>query len=80
MINNVGDVEHTNSLFLKPDTLKFRDVVEFEPTQIMYKARLNLLPGNIQNMFMERQGRDHLRGELAYKSVRWFCGMVWSRS
>lgn len=63
IINNIGYLEHTNLLFLKTHTLKFTDLVKFKTAQIMYKARNNLLPRNIQKLFMERQGGYNLRGE-----------------
>ena len=46
IINNVEFHEHTNSLFLKSNALKFMDLVEFNTVQIMYKSGNNLLPNN----------------------------------
>lgn len=69
IINNVGYLEHTNSLFLKSYILKFIDLVKFKTVQVMFKARNNLLPGNIQKMFMERQGGYNLRDELNFKKL-----------
>lgn len=44
-------------LFLKSNTLKLLDTVELKTAQIVYKARNNLLPGNLQKLFKEREGR-----------------------
>ncbi len=41
-----------NIQFLKSHALIFRDLVELKSAVIMYKARNNVLPGNVQNMFM----------------------------
>ena len=44
--------------------LKFFNLVEFQTAQIMYKARYNLIPGNILKMFCERDGGYNFRGKL----------------
>jgi len=67
IVNNVGYLEHTNALFLKSRTLKFSDLVEFKTAQILYKAKLNLLPGNIQNIFRVREGEYDLRRRWNFK-------------
>ena len=41
IINHVGYREHTNRLLLKPQTLKFMDLVKFGTAQMMFKARNN---------------------------------------
>ena len=69
IVNNVGFQEHTNSLFLLLNTLKLIDMVNFKTAQIIFKARNNLLPGNIQNMFFEREGGYNLRGEHKLKQL-----------
>ena len=69
IINNVGYHEHTNALFLNSKTLKFFDLVDFQTAQIIYKARHNMLPANIQNRFRDRDGRYELRGELNLKEM-----------
>ena len=52
------------TLFLKSRILKFKDLVDCKTAQFVYKAKHNLLPTNIQKMFMEREGelRYNLRG------------------
>ena len=64
LVHKVGFYEHTNTLFLKSRILKFKDLVDCKTAQFVYKAKHNLLPTNIQKMFMEREGelRYNLRG------------------
>ena len=69
IVNNVGYYEHTNRLFLNSKTLKFFDLVDFKTAQIIYKARHNKLPANIQSRFRDRDGRYELRGELNLKEM-----------
>lgn len=49
-IRIINKADQTNSLFIKTGTLKFIDLVKFQTTLIMYKARNNLLPKNIQEI------------------------------
>ena len=70
IIHNTGYRDHTNSLFLKSKTLKFTDLVHFQTAQIMYKAKNNLLPSNIQKLFFYRVGGYNLRGEFNLKHQR----------
>ena len=67
IVNHVGFNYHTNSLFLKSNTLKFMDLVNLNTSLVLYKARNNLLPPNIQTMFREREGGYALRGDLNWK-------------
>ena len=69
IINNVGYLENTNSLFLKSHSLKLSDMVQFKTAQIMFKARNQLLPGNIQKLFMDRRGGYNFGGELNKKNA-----------
>ena len=69
-INKAGYRDHTNPLFIKSHMLKFLDLVKFRTAQIMYKARNNLLPKNIQGMFSEREGGYNLRGDLNLKKPK----------
>lgn len=48
IVNNVRYREHTDVLFLKSHALKFMDLVKYKTAEIMYEARNNLLPHNIQ--------------------------------
>ena len=41
--------------------------MEFKTAQTMYKAINNLLPGNIQKMFLDREGGYNLRGKFNLK-------------
>ncbi len=56
-------------MFLKSHTLKFNDLVEFKTAQIVYKAKNKLLPGNIQQLFTDRQGCYNLRGALNMRQL-----------
>uniref|UniRef100_A0A672HNL4 Reverse transcriptase domain-containing protein n=1 Tax=Salarias fasciatus TaxID=181472 RepID=A0A672HNL4_SALFA len=67
IVSNVGYRDHTNELFLNLQALKLTDIVEFKTAQIMYKASNNLLPGNIQKMFRDREGGYDLRGKFKFK-------------
>lgn len=67
IINKLGYLEHTNTLFLKSHAMKLRDLAEFKTAQIMFRARNNSLPGNIQKMFCDREGGYNLRGESNFK-------------
>ncbi len=68
IIHNAEYRDHTNILFLNANLLKFMDIIEYKIALIMYKARNNQLPGNIQVMFSEREGGYNLRGELNLKT------------
>lgn len=59
--NNVEYHEHTNALFFKSQTIKYRDLVNFKTAQILCKAQYKLCPGNIQNCLMIKRG-DMLQG------------------
>ena len=63
IINNVGYLEHTNSLFLQSKLLKFADIVQYQTAQIMFKAKNLLLPKNIQKLFEEQEGDHYLRSK-----------------
>ncbi len=54
IIHNASYLDHTNILFLKSHILKFADLVKFKTVQIMYRARYNLLPYNVQNIFLDK--------------------------
>ena len=79
IIHNVGYRDHTNSLFLNSNLLKFMDIIEYKTAIIMYKARNKQLPANIQVLFSDREGGYNLRGELKLKTafarikVKSFC-------
>lgn len=48
IINNIGYLEKTNSLFLKSPILKVIDLVKFKMAQVMFKAKNYLLLANLQ--------------------------------
>ena len=51
IISKVNRREHTNELFCKLKLMKFRDLVDFKVTVMMYHANLKLLPANVQPKF-----------------------------
>lgn len=65
---NADYLDHANGLFIKLYILKFRDLVEFKTVQTVYKARRNnLLPGNKQRPFTDREGDYYHRGTIKMK-------------
>ena len=44
--------EHTNNYFIELDALKLFDLLKYKTGFSMYKANKNLLPKNIQNLFV----------------------------
>lgn len=70
MITKAGFRDHTNIMFLKLKILKFMDLIKYKTAKIMYKARYNMLPGNVQRMFFDREGDYELRGKLNLKTLK----------
>ncbi len=68
IVNKAGYLDHTTPLFLKSKTLKFMDLVNMK-TAVVFKARNNLLPDNIQHFFRDRDGPYLLRGTLNLKQI-----------
>ncbi len=64
-----GYRDHTNSLFLRSEILKFADLEELQTTQIMLKAKNYQLTGNFRKMFTERQESYNLREFLNFRTV-----------
>lgn len=67
IVHNVGYRDHTNALFLKSKTLKLDDLIKFKTLLVMYKARHNMLPLNIQQLFSDKQVKYNLRGNMNFK-------------
>ena len=67
VINNVGYLDHTHSPFLQSKLVKLTDIVKFQTILIMYKAKNNLLPQNIQKLFRSRDGVYQLIGKHHFK-------------
>lgn len=61
------DFEDTHKLFLESHALQFMDLFKSKTAQTMYKAINNLLPDNIQNMLMDREGAYNIGGKLNLK-------------
>lgn len=70
IIHKVGYQEHTNPLFLKSKLLKITDIVQYQTAQIMFKAKNKLLPGNIQQLFKNREECYNLRERCKFKEPR----------
>ena len=51
IVAKAGYIDHTSPLFKRFNCLKFVDIVKLNTLLIVYKARNNILPYNIQNMF-----------------------------
>lgn len=54
-LQNSSYQDHTNTRFWNSQALKLKDLVEFQTAQIMYEAKNNLRPGNIER----REGDDY---------------------
>lgn len=70
IIHGAGYRDHTNSLFLQSKLIKFKDMVDFHTAQILFKAKNNLLPENIQTLFTGREGGYNLRGKFKFKILK----------
>lgn len=70
IINHSSYIQPTNPLFIKLNTLKFHDLVEFKTAQIMYKAYNNQLCHSIQKLFKIREGCYRLRGTSVFQKTR----------
>ncbi|KAK0133338.1 RNA-directed DNA polymerase from mobile element jockey [Merluccius polli] len=71
IIHKVGYRDHTHPLFLHSKMLKFTDIVPYQTAQIMYKAKSNTLPGNIQQLFKIKEMRYDLRGTLNFERPKY---------
>lgn len=61
---------NTKDLFLKPQVMKFMDLVQFQTTQVIFKASHNMLHGNVQHFFKTWGRRCDLRGRCRLKQPR----------
>ena len=75
IINNKGYLDSTHPLFQKNKILKFTDLVDLYTVLILFKARNNLLPANIQNLFNERDRHYALRRELNFRQQKFRIGL-----
>ena len=75
MINRAEYREPTNPLFIKLDTLKFKDIVDLQTLTILYKAHHNLLPLCSQDLFRIKETKYELRntGSFVNKKARVNC-------
>ena len=58
---------HTNDLFIKARFLKLHDIIKYNTLQLLFAASNNVLPTNIQNLFLLRDETLNLRGSIIYK-------------
>lgn len=63
-------IVNTKDLFLKPQVMKFMDLIQFKTTQVIFKASHNMLPSNIQHFFENWERRCDLRGRCSFKQPR----------
>ena len=70
IVNDAGYLDHTTPLFIKCKALKFADIVQLKTAQIVFRARHNLLPENLQTLFQNRDGRYELRRAMNFKHPR----------
>lgn len=70
IIHKVGYLDHTHSLFIQSKILKFPDLVLYQTLQLMYKAKSNKLPSNIQQLFKIEDGYYDLRQKFIFKRNR----------
>lgn len=70
VVHNVGHSDHTNGLFLKSNTLKLVDLIKLKSLLMIYKAKKNQLPRNIQQLFANRDDKYNLRGTQNLKVQR----------
>lgn len=66
IIHGVGFREHTNIFFMESKLLKFKDLVQLQTVPILYRAKCNDLPQNVQKLFTWREGGYVLRGKLNF--------------
>ena len=60
---------HTNVLFQNIKLLKFHDLVDLKVLLVVYKAKHNLLPRNIQSRFITKECCYNLRQKQKFKTV-----------
>ena len=61
-VHKVSYLDHTNLLFLKSKLIKFSDLVVFQTLQLVFKAKIKLLPINIQKLFGD--GKEYIISDL----------------
>lgn len=61
IINKAKFLDHTNPLFIESKLLKLQDLIKLHTLQLSYKAYYNLLPVNLQKLFIQREQLHSLR-------------------
>ena len=67
IVNKVGYYDHTNTLFLNSQVMKFIDLINYRTALFMYKVRNKLVPGNILKLFRDREGGYNFRWDQNLK-------------
>jgi len=60
-----GSQDHTNKVFIKLQTLKFKELVRFKMLQIMWRVKNNLVQTHIKNKFMLITDRNRRKGNFS---------------
>ena len=55
------NLEHTNNYLMELNALRIFDLLKYKSGLSMYKANKNLLPKNVQNLFVHRHGHVQTR-------------------
>uniref|UniRef100_A0A671U3I7 Reverse transcriptase domain-containing protein n=1 Tax=Sparus aurata TaxID=8175 RepID=A0A671U3I7_SPAAU len=61
---------HTNQLFIESRILKLYDLINYRTLQMMYKAANKSLPHNLQILFLDREERHNLRGNMIFRQSK----------
>ena len=69
-INKAKYLDLTNPLLLKSNMLKSSDLVALQTVQVAFNAKNNILPDNIQKLFIERKETSKLRNKNIFKNSK----------
>jgi hypothetical protein len=65
-VDKIGYRDHTDPLFVKYNCLKFDDIINLKTLSIIHQARNNVLPRNIQKLFIEtNEGHNYKTRSLS---------------
>ena len=67
IVNKVNYREPSNPLFIKMNTLKCKDLVDFKTIQLMYKVKNSQMPNSIQGLFDWRDSKYDPRGTFMFE-------------
>ena len=60
-IFNADYFKHTNNYFIELNALILLDLLKYKSGSLVHKANINLLPKNINNLFVYKYGLVHTR-------------------